>query len=152
MEKNIDKYNTYKAMKYNLTKAMKAGFYYQAIFIEYAIIEDRTLSALKHAKVKCSDKNGKDLSLRIKLNKLRGDPTFVTPYVRKRITLGLIDEIDEWRDERNTLIHKLAKIPYDYDSIKGIAERGQMLVNILDNKVKSVNRYFDKIALNDETE
>ena len=126
--------------------------YFHRNVVGYAIIEDRTLSALKHAKVKYSDKDGKDLSLKIKLNKLRGNPAFVTPYVRKRITLELIDEIDEWRDERNTLIHKLAKIPYDYDSIKEIAERGQMLVNMLDNKVKSVNRYFDKIALNDETE
>lgn len=41
MTTNIEKYEAYKAMKSNLTKAMKAGFYYQAIFIEYAIIEDR---------------------------------------------------------------------------------------------------------------
>lgn len=55
MEKNNEKYEAYKAMKMNLNKAMKSGFYYQAIFIEYAIIEDRCLSALKHAGVKYVD-------------------------------------------------------------------------------------------------
>ena len=46
---NNDKYEAYKAMKVNLSKAMRSGFYYQAIFIEYAIIEDRTVSLLRHA-------------------------------------------------------------------------------------------------------
>ena len=44
----------------------------------------------------------------------------------------------------NQLVHALAKIQYNHESIKQIAERGQLLVDTLDNKVKSVNRYFDK--------
>ena len=42
------------------------------------------------------------------------------------------------------MIHALAKIPYNHDSIKEIAEKGQELVRILSNKVKSVNRYHEK--------
>ena len=50
-EKNMEKYEVYKSMNENLSKAMRAGFYYQAIFIEYAIIEDRCSSVLRHAGV-----------------------------------------------------------------------------------------------------
>ena len=38
MSQNYEKYDIYKAMKISLKKSMSAGFYYEAIFIEYAII------------------------------------------------------------------------------------------------------------------
>lgn len=62
-EKNMEKYEIYKSMNENLSKAMKAEFYYQAIFIEYAIIEDRCLSVLKHAGVKYVDSKDRELTL-----------------------------------------------------------------------------------------
>ena len=141
---NIEKYEAYKAMKANLSKAIKAGFYYQAIFIEYAIIEDRTSSLLSHAGVKCQDNKGHDLKLAEKLRRMKGNPSFTHPFVRERISLELIEEIEVWKRERDQLIHALAKIPYDHESIMEIAVRGQRIVNNLDNKVRSVNRYFDK--------
>ena len=144
MDKNIEKYEAYKAMKTNLNKAMKSGFYYQAIFIEYAIIEDRCLSVLKHAGVKYLDSKGHEISLKEKLRKMKGNPAFLTDYVRKRITSELIDEIETWKTDRNQLVHALAKIPYNNDSIREVAERGQTLINTLDNKVRSANRFFDK--------
>ena len=145
MNKNFDKYDAYKAMKENLRKAMKQGFNYQAIFIEYAIIEDRTLSALKHAGVKYQDNKGHDFKLAEKIRRMRGNQAFSNSYVRKRITLELLDDIYEWKQERDRLIHALAKIPYNHESIKDIAERGQEIVRVLDNKVKSVNHYYDKM-------
>ena len=131
-------------MKANLTKAMRAEFFYQAIFIEYAIIEDRTLSALKHAGVKTIDKRGNNPKLSAKLNKMRSNPAFTAAYVRKRIPLDLIDEIEVWKRDRDHLIHALATIPYDHESIREIAERGQRLVKVIDSRVKSVNAYYDK--------
>ena len=144
MDKDIEKYEAYKAMKMNLNKAMKSGFYYQAIFIEYAIIEDRCLSLLKHAGVKYLDSKGHEISLKEKLRKIKGNPAFLTDYVRKRITPELIDEIETWKTDRNQLVHALAKIPYNNASIREVAERGQTLINTLDNKVRSANRFFDK--------
>ena len=123
---------------------MKAEFYYQAIFIEYAIIEDRCLSVLKHAKVKHTDKKGWELKMSGKLNKMRSNPAFTKPYVRERISLDLIENVETWKRERDRLIHALARIPYNSDEVKEIAERGRVLVNSLDNKVRSVNRYYDK--------
>lgn len=134
----------YKSMNENLTKAMRSEFYYQAIFIEYAIMEDRCSSVLRHAGVKYLDSKGHEIKLSQKLTKMRSNPAFVVPYVRQRITLGLLDEITDWKRERDQLIHALAQIPYDHESVKAVAVRGQQLVKILSNKVKSVNRYHDK--------
>ena len=140
----MEKYEVYRSMNENLSKAMRAGFYYQAIFIEYAIIEDRCLSALRHAGVKYLDSKGHEIKLSQKLTKLCDNPAFHIPYIRQRITLELLEEITEWKRERDKLIHALAKIPYDHDSVQEIATRGQELVRVLSNKVKSVNNYYTK--------
>ena len=143
-EKNMEKYEIYKSMRENLSKAMRAEFYYQAIFIEYAIIEDRCLSVLKHAGIKYVDSKGHELKLSEKLKKMRGNPAFCNSFVRQRISFELIDDIIRWKQERDRLIHALAKIPYDHESVKEVAVDGQNLVKVLNSKVKSVNRYFDK--------
>jgi len=140
----MEKYEVYKSMNENLAKAMRSEFYYQAIFIEYAIIEDRCSSVLRHAGVKHQDSKGHEIKLSQKLTKMRSNPAFVAPYVRQRITPELLDEIIEWKRERDQLIHALAKIPYDHESVKSVAIRGQKLVRILCNKVKSVNTYHNK--------
>ena len=143
-EKNMEKYEAYRSMMINLSKAMKSGFYYEAIFIEYAIMEDRCTSVLKYAGVKYWDSKGFEIKISKKLDKMRSHPAFVLPYVRKRITLELLDQITDWKRERDQLIHALARIHYDPESVQAIAERGQELVRILSNKVKSVNNYHKK--------
>lgn len=140
----MEKYEVYKSMNENLSKAMRAGFYYQAIFIEYAIIEDRCSSVLRHARVKYQDSKGHELKISEKLKKMRGNPAFLVPHVRQRITLELLDEITGWKRDRDQLIHALAKVPYDHDSVREIATRGQELARILSNKVKSANNYYAK--------
>ena len=143
-EKNIEKYQAYKSMNENLSKAMRSEFYYQAIFIEYAIIEDRCTSALKYAGVKHLDSRGNEIKLSKKIEKMRGNPSFTEAFVRKRITLQLLDELMEWKRDRDRLIHALATIPYDYEEVQAIAVKGQELVRVLSNKVASVNNYHKK--------
>ena len=140
----MEKYEIYKSMNDNLSKAMRSGFYYQAIFIEYAILEDRCSSVLKYAGVKYQGKEGKDIKISAKLRKITDNPTFHVPYVRKRLPFELIMQLTEWKCDRDNLIHALAKIPYDHDSVKEIAERGQKLIRLFDTRVQSVNRYYKK--------
>ena len=89
------------------------------------------------------DDGSKDNTLD-KLKKLRGNPAFDNNYVRKRLTLEFLQEIEDWKRNRDQLIHALAKVPYDNEHIKEIALTGQEIVRILDNKTKSLNKYFDK--------
>lgn len=145
--KNMEKHEVYKSMNENLTKAMRHEFYYQAIFIEYAIIEDRCSSVLRHAGVKYTDSKGHELKISEKLKKMRGNPAFDIPYVRQRIPIELLDQITAWKRERDQLIHALAKIPYDHESVKSVAIRGQELARFLSNKVKSVNKYHDGLQV-----
>jgi len=144
MNQNYEKRDIYKSMKINLKKAITSGFYYEAIFIEYAIIEDRCTSLLKHAGVKYLDNKGNEWKISEKLRRLRGNPAFDNKYVRKRLTLEFLQEIEDWKRNRDQLIHALAKVPYDNDKIKEIALTGQEIVRVLDNKTKSLNAYFNK--------
>lgn len=144
-EKNMEKYQTYKSMNENLSKAMRSEFYYQAIFIEYAIIEDRCTSVLKHAGVKYLDSKGHEIKLSQKLAKMRDNPAFHIPYIRQRITLEVLEEITVWKRERDKLIHALARTPYDHESVKATAIAGQELVKKLSSKVRSVNAHHDKL-------
>ena len=147
-EKNMQKYEVYKSMNENLSKAMRSEFYYQAIFIEYAIIEDRCSSVLRHAGIKYLDSKGHEIKLSQKLTKMRDNPAFYVPYVRQRITLELLEEIIAWKRQRDQLIHALAKIPYDHESVKTTAITGQELIKKLSSKVRSVNAYHEKTRRN----
>ena len=46
---NQQKYENYRVQSRRLASALRSGFYLEAVFIEYAIIEDRLESALTHA-------------------------------------------------------------------------------------------------------
>lgn len=50
VEDNYDKQNTYVVLNDKLTKAKEEGYYYEAMFIVYAMIEDRLSSTLYYAK------------------------------------------------------------------------------------------------------
>ena len=46
---NMQKYENYKEQFKRLNRALANGFNLEAVFIEYAIMEDRTESILRHA-------------------------------------------------------------------------------------------------------
>ena len=145
-EKNMEKYEIYKSMYENLAKAMRAGYYYQAIFIEYAILEDRLRAILRYAGVPYISKNGREDKISRKLDKLRDRPEFANRFVRDRIPTKMIDEIKDWIETRNDLIHNLANIPYDDESIIAVAERGKQLLDVFKNKSASVINHFKKLS------
>ena len=143
-EKNMEKYGIYKTMYENLSKAMRAGFYYEAIFIEYAILEDRLTALLAYAGVPHADKNGREDKISRKIAKARDRPEFSTKFVRDRIPVSMMDALRDWTDKRNALIHNLANIPYDGEAVRAIAEEGEQLLKTFKNKAASVMNRFKK--------
>ena len=141
----MEKYEIYKKMHEDLKKAMIYEFYYEAIFIEYAIFEDRFNSLMKYGNVKYLDKYGNPIGIKQKINKARNNPIFTTDFVRKRITLEMLDQIESWKDRRNKLIHALATTKYDEESVKQIALEGNDLIKVFSNKVQSVNNHNKKL-------
>lgn len=143
MEKNMEKYEAYKKMYDDLGKAMRSGFYYEAIFIEYAIFEDRLKSLLKYAGSP-TERKGRALTLVQKLNIIRTDEKFSDKFVRTRLTSELLNALEDWKDKRNKLIHNLANTPYTSDEVKAIAETGHELLKVFKSKAQSVINYFQK--------
>ena len=67
---NYYKHEKYAELMEKLKKSLKNEFYYESIFIEYAIIEDRTESLLRHANIKTTDSKNYSLKLNDKLRKI----------------------------------------------------------------------------------
>ena len=99
-ETKQEKYENYKVLKVKLKKALAAEFFYEAIFIEYAILEDRTESALIHAGVKHLNSKGNPAKLTDKINKMRSNPAFTQSYVRKRSHSSFLMTSIEWKRKR----------------------------------------------------
>lgn len=93
---NYEKQATYAERKTQLKKAMKSGFYFESIFLEYAIMEDRTESVLRHAGgIKLVNSRNQPLKLSEKITRIRSGKSFAEIFVRQRLTLELLDRVDE---------------------------------------------------------
>lgn len=145
---NRQKYENYKEQFRRLNRALANGFNLEAMFIEYAIMEDRTESILRHG------------GLWEAYLKKRGDgrePTINSKitYMQKRIESGdkllkkyfgddLLDQILVWKDERNHLIHALLKQQLAHNEIAVLAVKGNALVKRLRSRSGNYSRAIEK--------
>lgn len=141
---DIEKRNKYSNLMLNLKKATDNEYYYEAIFLEYAILEDRTESLLKHANIKCRKENEQAFKLSEKLRKIRDRSEFQDKYIKKHLPNELIDKVMTWKIQRDRLMHNIVNMTYENNEIKDIALEGECLVKRLNNKTKLVNNYLDK--------
>ena len=144
MENTCSKQETYAWQKARLKRALACSFYYEAVFIEYAMFEDRAISVLRHLGCKTVDRNGKPLKLSKKLDLINDAPAFQSKYVKQRLTRDLVENIRAWKDQRDTLVHDLMSAPANDQAAREIAEAGEKLLGVFDNKVRSVNDHVDK--------
>ncbi len=142
------KYENYKEQFTRLKSALNNGFNLEAMFIEYAIMEDRTESILRHA-----DKWEAYLKKRG-----RNDPTLNSKIVyiqklmesnrkdllRRYFSDDLLDCILAWKEDRNRLIHALLKQQLEHNEIRTLAEQGKQLVDDLRKRVGNYNRAIDR--------
>ncbi len=142
---NKEKNEQYMVLMRRLKRAIEGEFYYEAIFIEYAILEDRAESLLKHAKLPLYDEYDRPLNLNSKLNTIKHSSKFnMDDYVNKHITRDLISSMFNWKNRRNTLMHDLVESNYYDEQIMDIALDGYDIIKLLNNKSALVNKYFDK--------
>ena len=141
---NYKKKEKYAILMEKLKKATDNEYYYEAIFLEYAILEDRMESLLKHAKLKYKENDGKAYKLIKKINKIKSSSEFKDKYIQKHITNELIDNIVEWKRNRDKLMHNCVELEYENNQIKDVALYGECLIKKLNNKTKLVNNYLDK--------
>ena len=142
--KNYKKNQTYKELMEDLNLSIKEEFYYEAIFIEYAIFEDRTESLIRHSKLE-HNLTKKEFNLFNKIDLIKTANEFKSFYCNKHEIIKILNEVNNWREKRNKLIHDLVNTNYTNDEIKDIAIKGYELVCTLNNKSTLVNGYFDEL-------
>lgn len=143
-QKNHEKQEAYAQQKTKLKRALASKFFYEAIFVEYAIIEDRANSVLLCAGVKTVTKDGESIGLKKKLDRIKDNQVFHDPFIRKRLTNDLIVQIQDWRVKRNDLIHDLMNMSVEEEELQELVEQGKKLMDIFDNRIKSVTNYLLK--------
>ena len=137
---NQQKYENYRAQSRRLASALRSGFYLEAVFIEYAIIEDRLESALTHAGAFNPNRQGTITSKLKKLEKLCENKRGLA---RKFFSAELLAAIRAWKDRRNPLVHELMKQRATTGDFEAVAREGEALVKTLKSKVGSFNRAVD---------
>lgn len=137
MDKDYDKQGRYAALKKRLSVSLKYGFWFEAIMIEYAIVEDRTASILFHTGVSENAYSEKK-RLSNKLNSIEFQIIKKHPIISKKISQELLDDTRKWKDARDKLIH-LACNNYCEDEAQKIAEEGNCIVNFIINASRRVS-------------
>ena len=133
----MQKHENYKVQMNRLKKAIDAKFYLEAVFIEYAIIEDRFDSAICHSGV---INDGKFASLNAKLNKMANIAREKKSLACKYFNQEIFERVKLWKDERNRIIHALMKQSLTTEKLRVLAEEGQAIVKHLCSITTSYNR------------
>lgn len=140
---SMQKYANYKEQMGRLKKALANQFYLEAIFIEYAILEDRLESVLRHSG-KWNPKPDTFVSLDAKRKKIAKMAEERKSLAHKYFSVELTDSIQVWTVDRNQIIHALMKKSLHTEDLRQIAERGQTLVKMLCNKTALYNRACER--------
>ena len=137
---NEDKYNNYRTQMGRLKRALKLQFYLEAMFIEYAIIEDRTEAILRYENHSIKVREGKFVSLNHKIKRIliltKEEKSLLNKYIKPEVLL----EISEWKEDRNELIHALMKKQVTTDEMFSIVNRGERLTKELNDMATSYRR------------
>ena len=102
----------YKKPSKRLKRALDNDFNLEAIFIEYAILEDRTESILRHAdkwEAYMKNRKGHSVSFESKVRYIKKLAENKKDPLNKYFSDDLLDQVLAWEEERNRLIHALLK-------------------------------------------
>lgn len=142
------KYENYREQFKRLNSALRSGFNLEAMFIEYAIMEDRTESILRHAEkwetyLKKRGRNGSTLNSKIvyiqkQMESNRND------LLNRYFSNDLLDRILVWKEDRNRLIHALLKQQLGHNEVSELAAQGKLLVDELRKRAGNYNRAMDR--------
>lgn len=148
LPENMLKYENYKEQNTRLKKAMENKFYLEAVFIEYAIMEDRTESILRYENNTINSKNKGFVSIDAKITKIEKIVENKKGLPRKYFTVEFMEQIREWKNRRNALIHALIKKNTTTQELIDLAEEGRQITKDLcrlsTNYKRAVQRQEEK--------
>lgn len=141
---NLQKYENYKEQFKRLDKALKEGFNLEAIFIEYAIMEDRTSSILWYENNDIKPKGDRQPGIEKKLSKIKTIAREKGSLPNRYFQDEFIDRIIVWKDERNKMIHALLKQQLTTEGLSSLAEEGKFLARELSNKAGNYKKAVER--------
>ena len=141
---NMEKYNNYKTQMGRLKKALNSQFYLEAMFIEYAIIEDRAEAILRYENNSIKEKEGHPVSINRKLKRILALTEERNSLAGKYIDTKVVNEILEWKEERNGLIHALMKKKITTEEICVIVFKGEELAKSFTNMATNYRRALER--------
>lgn len=145
---NIQKYKNYREQFKRLNKAFDYKFYMEAIFIEYAIMEDRAEAILQYEGNEIKPKNEQEfISITRKLKKIEKIAEQKNSLPERYFSDDIIKNISEWVKQRNGLIHALLKKELTTEEVEAFALEGKKLARALSNKAKN---YKSAVARKEE--
>lgn len=141
---NIQKQLNYREQFKRLDKALNNNFYLEALFIEYAIMEDRTESILRYEGNEIKLKEGSFISINRKLDKIKKIAEQRKSLPERYFSDNLIECIQLWKDERNRMIHALMKQSLTTEELTELALEGKILCRQLCNKANNYKRAVER--------
>lgn len=144
LPENMQKYENYKEQFKRLDRAIKEGFNLEAVFIAYAIIEDRTESILRYENNDIKPKKGHRVSIDAKLRKVKTISREKESLPYRYFQEDFIDQIIEWKEERNRMIHALLKQNLSTEELVELALQGRNLARQLSNKANNYKRAVER--------
>ena len=140
---NQQKHENYRVQMGRLKSALRSHFYLEAIFIEYAIMEDRLEAILRHAD-KWHPKEGTFVRINAKAKKVAKLAEEKMNPTHRYFPPELTDEILAWKGKRNQLIHALLKQSLHSEDLLEVAEEGEQLAKQLCSKTTSHRRALER--------
>ena len=182
IQNNYEKYLTYKIQLGRYKKAINNGFYFEALLIDYAMLEDRLLAFLYHigaidnryisikitgrtkkylreiygeGPINLSNISGKIKLIRAVLKWAEVDEEIahsqkyqytLKKQCREQLDIpeffAKLDEIDNWKDYRNEVIHALMNKNSTslYAQIKQKASEGMDLARYIDKQTAKIKK------------
>ena len=142
---NMQKYENYKTQFKRLKKAFDYNFHMEAIFIEYAIIEDRAEAILRYEGNEIKQKNENEfIPIARKLSKISTIAREQNSISHRYFSDNIISDIKVWIKRRNSLIHALLKKDLTTDEVEAFAREGEVLTRILCNKARNYKRAVER--------
>lgn len=139
---NEQKYYNYKVQSQRLKKAMEYGFLLEAVFIEYAMIEDRTEAILRYEGNDIKSDN--HVSIDRKIRKIKKIAEEKKSLAKKYFKEEFLDELIIWKDKRNQIMHAMMKQALTTEGLLELAEDGQRLVKDLNRLSTNYKRAVER--------
>lgn len=141
MTRHTAKGNRFESLISKADLALENEFYLEAISICYAIIEERLRSVLMKTHFPTLGNKHKVDSCLKKIKIVKKKDSLLAKY----FTSELIKKIDDWKEDRNNVMHELAEEGIDFPKIITCATEGREVLSELAATIMRWKKEFKKL-------